>query len=252
MVVSVVLMAVALVYIQWPKSGDQRLPPADPAERATSGSESPTAEAAASTPAAAELPATAEEKSAEGVARGNELLEQGALQEAITAYLDALALMPGDEDIHYNLGMAYARARQYEAAERHYRLALESFEEYPEVHNNLGNLLANQGRLEEAEEHLRRAVELLPEYALAHNNLGTLLQRQGQRPEGLACFQEAVNLEPGYWEARFNLGQALLGDGQVEAAVAAFREVQRLQPDFLPAREIVARLEVHAPVGDPE
>ena len=57
--------------------------------------------------------------------RGTRLLEQGDLDGATAQYEQAVKLNPDDEDAHYNLGLAYAKKGNRQAAEAQYLEALE-------------------------------------------------------------------------------------------------------------------------------
>jgi Flp pilus assembly protein TadD len=169
------------------------------------------------------------------------MLVQGNPKAAIQAYKQALDLTPNDEDLHYNLGIAYNQTGDLTNAEKEYREALRLLPDYPEVQNNLGNLLMREGRLAEAEEYFLGALKSMPEYAQAHNNLGTLRQKQGRTDEALASFQKAVAYDTNHWQAHFNLGTAYMAKGQREEAARELRETLRLNPDFAPAERALAK-----------
>jgi tetratricopeptide (TPR) repeat protein len=172
--------------------------------------------------------------------QAKDALAKGATREAIGLYEQAVPLNPKDEDLHYNLGLAYARAGEAAKAEQHYRQALELLPDYPEAHNNFGNLLLHTGRMAEAEEHFQRALKLLPDYAMAHNNLGILRMRENRPGEALICFEKAVRANTNFWQACFNLGNAHLMRGNRQEAAAAYRETLRLNPACEPARKALA------------
>src|SRR5262249_7814552 len=81
-------------------------------------------------------------------------MNAGDVQAAIALYEKAVKLAPEDEDLHYNLGIAYAKISDFDKAEQHYREALRLLPDYAEVHNNYGNLLLRAGRLDQAAEQL--------------------------------------------------------------------------------------------------
>ena len=213
----------------------------DPSEQAESvtaagdiSSPTPSPSGSADGPKVGEM--ASDERALDLINRGNDLLAQGNTEGALAAYLEALTLTPEDEDLHYNLGIAYARAGKPEEAEKHYREALRIFPDYPEVHNNLGNLLVQANRLTEAVEHFNEAIRLLPDYAMGHNNLGTALQKMGNLQEASLRFRKAVELNPRYWEAHFNLAGVYLAQNRLEEGVVALQKVLLLNPDFAPAR----------------
>ena len=178
-----------------------------------------------------------DEKTAALVTRGAEALEKGNPAEAVLLYQEALRIAPDDEDLHYNLGIAYVRQGMTEKAFEHYGEALRLFPDHVEAHNNLGNLLMRAGRVDEAVDHFRAAVRIMPDYASGYNNLGTALQQQPDKlDEATRQFEKAVALNPDYWEARYNLGQAYLRQGHTGKAEVEFRKVLQTRPDFQPAR----------------
>jgi tetratricopeptide (TPR) repeat protein len=175
------------------------------------------------------------------VTEGNELLARGDYAEAAGKYQQALAITPGEEDLHYNLAIALAKLGKTEEAKTQYAEALEIYPEYSDAHNNLGNLLMNENKLDEAIEHFREATRVMPENASFHNNLGTAFGRQGKTSEAIAEFQEAVKRRPAYLEARVNLANAYLAAGRVEEAIPQINEALRLQPNFEPALRAMQR-----------
>jgi Flp pilus assembly protein TadD len=114
------------------------------------------------------------------VTEGNRLLQQGNYAEAAHKFEEAVAVNPGDEDVHYNLAITLAKQGKVEEAKKHYAEALQIYPEYGDAHNNLGNLLMNEDQMEEAVAHFQEAARLTPENASFHNNLGTAFARQGK------------------------------------------------------------------------
>ena len=180
-------------------------------------------------------------------ARANALLAAGDAKGAVRLLEDALRLTPDDEDLHYNLGIAYARSGDITNAEHHYREALRLLPDYPEVHNNLGNLLMRAGRLGEAEAQFIEAIKLMPDLSTAHNSLGIVRQSQRRMPEAIACFRKAVELSTNYWQAHFNLAMASISQGAKEDGRQELEAVLRLNPGYPPARSALDRLLTQPP-----
>lgn len=176
------------------------------------------------------------------ITRGNEQLARGDLAGALASYRAAEKLLPEDEDVFYNLGIALTRAGQTNEAIAAYETALKLFPDYAEAHNNLGNLLLRAGRVDEAVEHFRAAITTLPDYATAHNNLGNALRLAGWTNEALEHFARAVALNTNYWEARFNLATLYRETGRPDEAAREYREVLRLRPDFAPAAQALEEI----------
>jgi tetratricopeptide (TPR) repeat protein len=187
--------------------------------------------------------ASADSRVASLIAEGNEQVSRDNVQAAIAAYSRGLDINPQSEDLHYNLGIAYARAENTAKAEFHYKEALRILPDYPEAHYNFGNLLLRLGRLEEAESHFTEATKILPEYALAYNGLGILRQRQNKADEAQSLFEKAIRCKSNYWQARFNLANSYLAQGKTEQATAELQETLRLNPSFEAAQRELDKLQ---------
>jgi Flp pilus assembly protein TadD len=183
--------------------------------------------------------------------RANALLAAGDAKSAVRVLEEALRLTPKDEDLHYNLGIAYTRSGDITNAEQQYREALRLLPDYPEVHNNLGNLLLHAGRLGEAEEQFTEAIKLMPELATAHNNLGIVRQSQNRMPEAIACFRKAAEYSTNYWQAHFNLAAACLSQGSKEEGLHELQTVLRLKPGYEPAQSALDKILANPPSPGP-
>jgi Flp pilus assembly protein TadD len=165
-----------------------------------------------------------------------QFLEKGDAKQAVQMFQQAVALNPGDETFHFNLGVALARVGDPTNAELQYKEALRLLPEYPEVHHNYGNLLFRAGRLAEAEAHLSEAVNELPESPTFNNSLGVLQQRLKKTNDALLSFQKAVECDSNYMEAHFNLALSYLNRKDRERGIAELRETLKLKPGFEPAQ----------------
>jgi tetratricopeptide (TPR) repeat protein len=122
-------------------------------------------------------PATAEE----WFELGCEHEDNGAWQEAIEAYQQALLVGGPDADVCFNLANAlFAHGLKREACER-YRQVVELCHDHAEAWNNLGVALNDLRRHVEAEKAFRVALHL--GFVGAHFNLATLLDSLGRRAD---------------------------------------------------------------------
>lgn len=103
--------------------------------------------------------------------RGNLLLAQGKLDEAVTEYRRALALHPDFAEAHNNLGIALSRLGDPASAAFHYGRALEILPDIGQAHNNLGCALILLGELGAAIRHYKQAIALDPNAPSAYANL---------------------------------------------------------------------------------
>jgi tetratricopeptide (TPR) repeat protein len=174
--------------------------------------------------------------------RGEELLAAKDYRGAVAAFRESIRLDPKVETVHYNLGIAHARADESKEAIAAYKKALELAPDYGEAHNNLGNVLVKIGRIDEAITHFKDAIRINPDDPVNYNNLGTALARRGRVAEAADQFAKAVNLSPKYLEARYNLANTYLEEGNFEESAREFRAILDLNPQYGPARQGLARL----------
>ena len=101
-------------------------------------------------------------------------LEQGRLDEGI-ALLEAVAdAAPTLSGPRTDLGVAYHRAGDLEAAEKHLLLAVEANADQPVAHNELGIIYRKTGRFTEARRSYEAALDVYPGFHYARRNLAVL------------------------------------------------------------------------------
>jgi Flp pilus assembly protein TadD len=106
--------------------------------------------------------------------RALSLLEQGRHDEGV-ALLEAVAeAAPNLSAPHIDLGVAYHRAGNLDAAETNLQLALESNPNHPIAHNELGIVYRKTGRFAEARRSYEAALSTYPGYHYARRNLAIL------------------------------------------------------------------------------
>jgi tetratricopeptide (TPR) repeat protein len=135
-----------------------------------------------------------------------QLTQEGKIREAMSEYVRALELDPGD-----------IKAR-----------------------NNFAALLVRQGRLDEAVEHFEKVLEVNPEFVNVRSNLGLVLLQKGRVKDAIAQLLRCLEINPGSTEALVNLGNAFMVQGNFRDALGCWREALRLEPDRLPPLRNIA------------
>ncbi len=127
-------------------------------------------------------------------------------------------------------GLAHLKKKEYDAAIKLFREALQSQPDYAEALDNLGKALDATGKDEEAIGDFDRALKLAPEQAVIHSNKGLALYHEGKFADAAASFREAIAIHDDFPEAYNGLGASLMGLGKTDEAIAAFRKSIQQNP----------------------
>jgi len=102
------------------------------------------------------------------------LLEQGRHAEGVALLETVADAAPQVSAPRIDLGVAFHRVGDLEAAERNLLQAIELNAEHPIAHNELGILYRKTGRFAEARNSYERALSIYPGYHFARRNLAIL------------------------------------------------------------------------------
>jgi tetratricopeptide (TPR) repeat protein len=145
---------------------------------------------------------------------------------AFAGLADAWVLMPEKSDVPGD--EAFPRAK--EAALR----ALALNDSLAEAHTSLGQVMRLFDRnFEAAEREFRRAVELNADYATTHHWLGmNLFFDLGRPEEGLSHLERAERLDPISGVIKFSLGGVLRAQGHLDEALEKYLELRDIDPTY--------------------
>lgn len=173
--------------------------------------------------------------------RADRLLKQGKFNEALALNEKAVAAYPTSATAWRLFGQAQIEAKNFVAAEKTLRKALELAPEESEIHFQLGSALFFQNDIVRATECFRRSTELTPSYAPAHFNLGASLAAQGKRLEAIEEFRAAIRYDPAFADAHRRLGGALALEGHYAEALEPLRRAIELNPADSAAARMLER-----------
>jgi tetratricopeptide (TPR) repeat protein len=127
---------------------------------------------------------------------GVHLYHKGSYAEARDSFQAALALMPADPNLIFNVGQCHDQLGQFDRAEALYRDCLGRSPEHAECRHALTALLQKRGKhadaLANVEDWFRRA----PQKAGPYAEHGWLLQQDGDRGAAQRRFQQALAIDP--------------------------------------------------------
>jgi len=147
---------------------------------------------------------------------------------------------PGDVNTWNDLGNVRYDLKNYEAASRCYRKAIDLQPEFYWAYFNIGLTLRQQypddpAKVEEAKSWFDRTLALNPDYYPAVNEIGLYHLDRDDVPQAEDCFQKAVALCPGYKYPYFNLAIIRKKRGDVDGAKRYLEKALECDPHYVPA-----------------
>ncbi|KAA3608429.1 MAG: tetratricopeptide repeat protein [Calditrichaeota bacterium] len=169
---------------------------------------------------------------------------------AVSAWQDALDIIPKDAEIHNFVGIAYHRMGKLNEASRAFKRAIDLDAAYYEAANNYGYLLFLLEKYPQAKKSFKLALKINPDYQPAKKNLelvnqvmtGSLAMEAFNYSEQAAkktdyvdkiqVYERALNINPDYAKVHNNLGVALFYEGYFDSAYYHLEQAIRLQKDY--------------------
>jgi len=166
------------------------------------------------------------------IALGNKHEDSGALDAALSCYLDAIKTAPDYPRAHLNLASALELVGRSDDAVDSLQIALKLDPTYAPAHYNLGKLHASKRRYDAAERELREAIRLTPAFMDAAIVLAGVYELQGKLDQAEAQLRSATALGAGSAGAAHNLGALLKAQDRFDEAAHAFEHALELDPNF--------------------
>lgn len=148
----------------------------------------------------------------------------GKLEEAITAYREALNANPELSQAHCNLGLIFNQQHDYAKALSEFRKALAIDPKDAITYNGIGAALRAQKDMEGAIKNWSTAVSIDPKLATAHYNLGTVYEMQKDYDKAMESYSLAIKNDFRLGEAYYRTGLILLKKNRNEDAKEQFNK----------------------------
>lgn len=164
--------------------------------------------------------------------KGLILFRQEKFDQAETSFRKAIALDAKYTEAFLNLGAVLHAQEKFSEAIATFEKALENpLYLFPErIYNNMGLSYARLKQWEKARENFEQAIQLRPNQFVAYQNLGKLWLELGNAKKAQPLLEEATRLCRDCVEPRYHLGLIYLKNDQKEAALKLFREGAKLDP----------------------
>ncbi len=174
--------------------------------------------------------------------------EAGRLEQARSAYLQALAVRPAYDAAWNNLGLVHFDRGAWDEAEAAFRQALLIRSDYAAAWSNLGRTFAARDDYASAADALEQALRYNPGDRVDRLRLAAAWRRIGRVDDAVALYRRLLEDEPRYVSAWYNLGIALVAAGRDAEARDAYRRAIEIDPNHQNSLENLGYLE--ARLGD--
>ncbi|MBR8827303.1 MAG: tetratricopeptide repeat protein [Gomphosphaeria aponina SAG 52.96 = DSM 107014] len=214
----------------------------------------------------------------ESLAEGNELKEQGKLEESIESYQKAIKLKPDYYPALSKLASIYETQENWEEAEKCYVRQIGSNPEDAKAYLNLARVLKKQNKNWGAKAAYQKAVELKEDWggkiykeagdallveedleteAIAlyqkaaanqalsvkgYYKLGKLLEKKERLDEASGCYEKAVELKPDSSIYYLSLGGVQVKQGKLEEAVKIYKKAIEVNNQAVGAYEALGKI----------
>jgi choline-sulfatase len=166
-------------------------------------------------------------------------VEDGAFARAIPLLEKVVAGEPEIPIAQLNLGVAYARQRQYARAIPPLRRSAALQPENMRGHYELGLALYSSGDLKSAAGELGVVATALPHWADARYSLGSVYARIDRVPDAMTELRAALALEPRHFRANLLLGRLLTLAGKAVEAVPYLQAAVEIDPASAEAKQFL-------------
>lgn len=167
--------------------------------------------------------------------KGNQLLVEGKMAEALESYRRSAAENPKFSWAHSKLASLYSDGGDAAAAEAQYRAGIAGNPGDNIIKADFANFLLKEKRVDEAEEILKVLREMAPMDVGAHvnNMLAGIYMAKGDFESAVSCYRDALVMEPGNRVIRTLMGFAYQQWDRPDDALAIYGELEKEDPsDF--------------------
>jgi Tfp pilus assembly protein PilF len=133
---------------------------------------------------------------------------------------------------HYDLGVFAYEERNFQAAETHFKKALNADPENPSANHYMGKTLMAQDRFDEAETYVKAAWKKDPDLSGLAYDRAFLYYKRGDYGKGADLFTDLLKVEPDHVLANFYGGVCLYRNGRYQEANSYLMSLAEKSPEL--------------------
>jgi protein O-mannosyl-transferase len=154
---------------------------------------------------------------------------------------------PNDWKLHTRLGNEWVERGNYDSAITEFTTAVRLNSNWAENHLNLGRALFKVGRFPEAQQAFAGALQQAPGDWRCHVLMGITLSRLNNPEDGLKELEAASRLAPMAAEVHYHIGSILAQQGRLDEAAKEYRKTLHLDPQSRDAQRALDTIAPHKP-----
>lgn len=152
------------------------------------------------------------------MSQGQQLLERGAFNQAVTAFRNVVSREPDNFEARFNLAFAYLQWGRNSNAVDEFKQALRYQPQNSEVWSNMAIAYENMGQSDQAIGSLFKAVQYNPGNITARINLAAMYGNNNQFAKAIDQYKEVLSQDGTNEEALTNLSKCLVSTGKFAEA----------------------------------
>lgn len=189
--------------------------------------------------APADKPVIQDESSLDLLEKGNQYLEEGKYEEALSLFIEFLELNPLVYQTHLLIGDVYREMGEDEKAIEEYKIVLEKAESDKNIGQEIiakalaavGELYLKKGDLEKAKKFFEESIEKYPGNEILPYNVGEIYFSNREIDQAVQYFELAARIKPEWPDPYLKLGYVYLNKGDNQKAIENFEKFLELEPD---------------------
>ncbi len=160
----------------------------------------------------------------------NAMFENGQYEEALIKYEAFLSTEPMAYQIHYNIGVVYARLEEYDKAVESYEKVLAAEPMHSGSLIAIGDVMVQQQKYDEAVVYFEKAIDQTEDEVVPFN-VAEIYFNRGETDRAIELYTLAAERKPDWQDPLLKLAYANLNKGDMDAAKTALEACVAVAPD---------------------
>ena len=169
-------------------------------------------------------------------------LRRGNITAVISGSDDLLKIDPNSIMVLNIKGVALLDNKEYDLAERCFRIAIKKSPDVDYTFCNLGNLNFKKGNFDFAKQNYQETLRLNPNNQQAANNLGTIFKEMGDLTNAERFYLRAIEIDKDFADPYYNFGVIQKQLNKLDKAEIAYKKALTIRPQYPEALNNLATL----------